>query len=51
MPRGARLDPRQTYRLFKNFESFVVDFLARHLVCQRSMGRNYRSKTDSIVGN
>ena len=51
MAQGARLDPRQIYHLFKHFASFVVHFLASHLVGQRSMHRNYRSKTDSIAGN
>ena len=50
MAQGARLDPRQIYHLFKHFASFVVQFLGSHLVGQRSMHRNYRSKTDSIAG-
>ena len=51
MPLGARLDPCQIYHLFKHFESYFADCLVSRLAGQRSMDQNYRSTTDSIVGN
>ena len=51
MLQGARLDPCQIYHLFKHYELYVVDCLVSRLAGQRSMDQNYRSKTDSTVGN